>query len=175
MSFIRRTQVIICCLLLASFHIGTLPAVAQQPAAGPVLSSVAMASPFGTVSVSGSGFTPNGLVRLIIHDLAGLGPTIDVWVVASSGTIDVTLPYLTTTIYGSHGSQDPAQGFAAGTISESLPVMEIFGPYGSQDPAQGYASSTMLWQGACPDLLVHALDVRAETWSNSLDVQFTSC
>ncbi len=174
MSYLLRTPVILCCLLLGSLFF-TSPTAAQDTIPSPALSRVTMASPFGTATISGEGFTPGGLVRLVVLDLVGVGPTIDVWLVSTTGAVDITVPYLTRATFGPNGSQDPAQGYVPGTLPSELPVMEVFGPHGSQDPAQGYASSTMLWEGACPNLLVNGWDARTDTWTNALDIEFASC
>lgn len=175
MSYLLRTPVILCCLMLGTLYYVPASATAQVTTPSPALSRVTMVSPFGTATVSGEGFTPGGLVRLVIHDLSGIGPDVDVWLVSTAGAIDITFPYLTNATYGPNGSQDPAQGYVPATFADRLLVTEVFGPNGSQDPAQGYASSSMSWRGACPNLLVNGWDSRTDTWSNALEVQFASC
>jgi hypothetical protein len=174
MSLIHRTPVIICLLLISL----VFPASSQTNAqtSGPSLAVASMAtSPFGTVAVAGDGFTPDGIVRVVIQDLWEVGPTVGFWVIATDGAIDEHLPYLTAATYGPHGSQDPAQGYVAATTYYSLTSDTIYGANGSQDPAQGYAATGSAWTGGCPDLMVRGWDAHSDTWSNSLDVTLVGC
>jgi hypothetical protein len=175
MSLIHRSQVIICCLLLVTLMIPTISQANSQVPAPSLVAARMATSPFGTVTVAGDGFTPGGVVRIVLHDLWEVGPTVDYWVIASSGAIDESLPYLTTATYGAHGSQDPAQGYIAGTSPLSLTSGTIHGANGSQDPAQGYLETAVAWPGRCPDLVVRSWDARTDTWSNSLDIAVGAC
>lgn len=174
MSILHRFQLILCFLLLGGLIAWPVTSSAQRSIPAPRLASVDMSSGMGTITLSGSGFTNGGLVRLIVHDLTGTGPTVEFWTVAEQGELTIDFPYLTGTTFGPHGSQDPAQGFSRGTL-DAVPVQAVFGPHGSQDPAQGFQPAMIQWPGACPELLVHALDVRAETWSNTLNVDIDTC
>ncbi len=166
LATVAHIRVIICLLFL----IGAAPLVspaagAQESAVFPVLrSALTMPPSLGLVAVSGDGFTPGGLVSIVLYDRWGQDVFAPVRTVASVGE------------YGANGSADPARGYVApGSIDTLIDITadEVFGPNGSVDPAQGYEAgpSTLADGLACGQLLmVRAHDARTDTWTNLVDI-----
>jgi hypothetical protein len=163
-SAIVRIRVIICLLFLVSFNPILTPAAGAQPVAAlPVLRSALTTSlSLGQIAVHGDGFTPGGLVSIVLYDRWGQDVYAPVRTVASVGQ------------FGPNGSSDPAQGYVApGTLSHHLDLTTdaTYGPNGSADPAQGYVpGEAVAGTFACgQELMVRALDYRTSTWTNLLD------
>jgi hypothetical protein len=192
--FVSDNRVIVCLLMLVTFAFqltGTSSALAQ-PLVQPVLNPAFIAvSPFGLVDVSGSGFTPDGIVRLSL-------------VTADGDELDVSSTVKSSaTVFGRNGSVDPAQGYVSGgTISFQFwqralepqrvngsmdpaqpwvqsveivwPEAAIYGPNGSRDPAQGYVAQETTIVTCGDQIHYRALDVASATWSNVM-AHTTSC
>jgi hypothetical protein len=189
-----HSRVIVCLLMLVAFAsqlTGTSSALAQ-PLVQPVLDPAFIAiSPFGLVDVSGSGFTPGGIVRLSL--VTADGDELDL-----SSTVQSS-----ATVFGPNGSMDPAQGYASGgTISFQFlqraldlqrvngsmdpaqpwvqsveifwPEGAIYGPNGSRDPAQGYVPQATTIVTCGDQIHYRALDVASAAWSNVM-AHTTSC
>lgn len=169
MTHITHSKLIVCFLVSFGISVTVAPlASGAQTAASPPALTGALASAIvpATIVVSGQWFTPGGLVQIEVFDQWG-------------GTLRAT--HWTTSspaVHGVNGSQDPAQGFAAGgEIVETLPLSwpTIFGINGSQDPAQGFVAgleAPTLATGSCDGpLVVRALDQRSASWSNRLGVE----
>ena len=127
-----HSRVVVCFLVMFGFLFnGIASSSSAQPASVlPVLiNAVTSAVNPGTIMVRGGNFSPGGLVYIALYDQWGATLHETRWVTAS------------TTVYGPSGSQDPAQGFIAGSgIGEWFEQIRltVYGPNGSQDPAQGY-------------------------------------
>jgi len=132
MSLSTHSKLVVCFLVMFSFSLTGLTGstVAQSASTLPVISNaVTSAIAPGVIEVSGERFSPGGLVYIALYD--GRGTTLHEtrWVASSPA------------IYGSNGSQDPAQGYVGGGgIRESFEQVRqaVYGVNGSQDPAQGY-------------------------------------
>ncbi len=169
MTHLTHNKLVVCFLVLFGLgvHIALPASNAQTSVAQPVLlNAIPSSIAPGTIEVAGEGFTAGGLVYITLDDEWGTTLRQDRWTTASP------------TVYGAHGSQDPAQGFTAGgDIEESFPPFRqtAFGPNGSQDPARGYVAGDGQMTppaGACDGpLVVRALDQRTASWSNLLDVE----
>ena len=166
-SAIVRIRVIICLLFLVSFNpILTPDAGAQSVAALPVLRATLTNPPaVGLIAVRGDGFTPGGLVSIVLYDRWGQHLYAPVRTVASVGQ------------YGPNGSADPANGYVApGTIDSLVDFLpgETFGPNGSADPANGYsrghAASIAAGLPCGSELMVRANDARTGTWTDLVDI-----
>ena len=166
-SAIVRIRVIICFLFLIPLNPILTPGAGAQPVSvGPVLRSALTIQPsFGLVAVQGEGFTPGGLVTIVLYDRWGQDAFVPVRTVASLGQ------------YGANGSADPAQGYvAAGTIDRTVDFLPdaSYGPNGSADPAQGYvpgATAEIVASLQCGQLLmVRAHDARSNAWTNLVDI-----
>ncbi|HYI23808.1 MAG TPA: hypothetical protein VD767_00225 [Thermomicrobiales bacterium] len=163
---IARTRVIICLLFLVSLApFINSPATAQPAGSLPILASaVTTLPPVDLLVVRGSGFSPGGLVAIVVYDRWGTGAYAPEMTTAS------------TAQYGPHGSTDPARGYvAAGSLNlvVGLGSPEVFGPNGSADPARGYDSGTETVASALScdqELMVRAYDYRTKTWTNLVDI-----
>jgi hypothetical protein len=159
---ISRPRVIICLLFLMSLLPSAfIPGASAQGAGSPVLSiTSAVARPSTLLTVQGDGFSPGGLVHLVITDPVLATIRTDRWIVAS------------TPQYGTNGSQDPVQGYVpAGSVIEVIDLFPaaMYGTNGSQDPARGYVSgseSAALGAGCGEDLVIWAYDLSTKTWSS---------
>ncbi len=164
---IARTRVLICLLFLVSFtQVWSGPAAAQQSGILPVLHSVLTTPPSaGLVVVHGTGFTPGGLVSIVLYDSWGHDAYVPVRTVASLGQ------------FGPNGSADPAHGYVApGSIADLLDLASdtVYGPNGSLDPASGYVSGGSNAGTAAlrcnAELMVRAYDHRTGTWTDTIDI-----
>jgi hypothetical protein len=165
---IVRTRVIICLLFLVSLNPLLTPEAGAQPSGQyPVLRATLATRPsVGLIAVRGDGFTPGGLVSIVLYDRWGQHVYAPVRAVASLGQ------------YGPNGSVDPANGYVApGTIDSLVDFLpgETFGPNGSADPANGYThgNADSLTTGlACgSQLMVRANDARTDTWTDLVDIE----
>ena len=102
----RRTVVSLVVLIgLVAMWTASEPASpAQEPDAGPSAAPSRYA-----VVVSGEGFTPSGVVLVVLDDAQGETAREERWIVAGPA------------VYGPHGSQDPARGYRpGGTFREAF-------------------------------------------------------
>ena len=137
MSLATHSKLVVCFFVLFGFGLHGLQASSAQTASAlPILNNavVSTIAP-GVIEVSGERFSPGGLVYIALYD--GWGEMLHEtrWVASSP------------TVYGPNGSQDPAQGYVAGS-----------------DGGEAFAI-------ACDaPLMVRAFDQRTTSWSNLLDV-----
>jgi hypothetical protein len=190
MSPILHSRFIICLLFLVSLGLSGLPngTAAQTGTSLPSLSAAAMtAVPQPFVTVAGEGFTKGGLVFVALYDQWGTTLQEHRWTVATTtvygtnGSMDPAQGYVEggkiaegfdlfrETIYGPNGSMDPAQGYVAGNYEPEF-VEAFYGPNGSQDPAQGYVPAHTVELACDAPLMVRAYDNQTQAWSNTLDV-----
>jgi hypothetical protein len=162
----RRSPLVACLLSLLTLLIPASALMSAQEPAPTLVSARMAAAPLGTVSIGGEGFTPGGVVRLVIEDLWGKGPTVEHWLVTPTADLTQDLAYLTADLYGKPDSAQP-------TIL--VPITIHYMPPSDIDPAQGYPSSSVVWAGGCPDLVVQAWDAHTDTWSNQLGIDLAGC
>ena len=165
---IVRLRVIICLLFLVWLNPLLAPGAGAQPVGNSPVLRATLATPpsVGLIAVSGDGFTPGGLVSIVLYDRWGQHVYAPVRTVASLGQ------------YGPNGSVDPANGYVApGTIDSLVDFLpgETFGPNGSADPARGYVPGNTGTAGAglpCgSQLMVRANDARTGTWTDLVDIE----
>ncbi|MDQ3657878.1 MAG: hypothetical protein M3457_22735 [Chloroflexota bacterium] len=162
-----RNRIIICLLLLLSVAPLAPQSGAAQSVFQPTLTSATTSTALpDSIVVSGSGFTPGGLVYIALYDRWGATLHETRWVIAGES------------IYQPTDSTDPGLGFESdGNIREAFEIATaaVYGPNGSQDPAQGYVAGDdggRAFATACDaPLMVRAFDQRTASWSNLLDVE----
>jgi len=168
-AYVIQTSRIVCVIVLCSLGIGMVPqwAVAQPASTLPVLNAVVASAELpGTVTVSGSGFTPGGLVYVALYDQWGTSLRETRWVTASQPVVQPPQAVA------------PGESFSfdlGGSISEQFAVAlsPIQVPDGNQNPATGPVSSQSTYipgLGCGPDLMVRAHDLAAGMWTNVEDV-----
>jgi hypothetical protein len=138
---------------------------AQVARTSPVLSlAVAVSPPATMLKVEGEGFTPDGLVQLVIYDRWGVDGYDHVWTIAAHGH------------YGVSGSDDPDLGYVApgdiDVVIELVPAVVYVsnGSLGSDLGDVPGANQPIPDYACARDLMVRAYDQQAGTWSNLLDV-----
>lgn len=188
---ILGSRVIICLLFLLTLPSLASPTAAQGIPSSALPSLAATAFPDEPIRVAGSGYTPGGLVFVVLYDRWGSVLQENRWTVATTtvygmnGSIDPAQGYasggsiaedfdlLRETIWGPNGSQDPALGYVPGTIDSAF-APAVFGANGSMDPANGYVAGTgpedVIAALCSQQLMARAYDADTQAWSNLADI-----
>jgi hypothetical protein len=162
---LSRSRLLVCLLFVIAFLPEGTTAIAQVDGSSPNLSNASVAGrPLTLVVVEGEGFTPDGLVYVVVYDRWGEDVYGHVWATAAHGN------------FGVSGSQDPNLGYiAAGTLDIVIDLSPAvtYSPNGFQIPTTGVGlgAGQAIAAGACGrDLMVRAYDQQSAAWSNLLDV-----
>lgn len=168
--FHRRASVLSTFMLLAGLlaSISAAPGIsAQSSPKSPEISVTSLgADPTSRIFISGRGFTPAGLVYIVIHDQWGMVSPKTRWVSASRAT---HLP--PQTLAAGEGFSFDVGGNIAEGFDIVVNVPET--PRDSQNPALGPVTgmpTTMNGSGCGTPLLVSAFDRSSATWSNTVEV-----
>lgn len=127
----------------------------------PILAGTAATNPPSSlIMLNGYGFTPAGRVYIAFYDQWGVKLQETRWVTASS------------TVLGSDGSDSIYTGSSSGgTITEAFGASAaVYGANGSQDPANGYVAASLSGDLCGIETMVRAYDQQTARWSSLLDV-----
>ena len=169
--FLRRLSRVIPMALLAGLLVSSTASAgtfASSDSTFPVIGpSVASDAGPGELLIEGHGFTPGGLVFIVIHDMWGQTQHETRWISASEISLQPPqdLPHGESFSFDSGGNFGEFFQIETGTT-------EV--PNGSQNPALGPVTSqptTMPGVDCVHSLMVMAYDRSTATWSNMAEVE----